>query len=298
MHDCLIIGAGPAGLSAATCLARFRRDVACVEAGPSRAESIPVSHNLAGWPDGIAGAELLRRLRAQSARHGVVPRHARVERLQQIDGGFEAIAGGDIVRAARVVLATGIVDRHPDFPGLREATLDGLVRWCPICDGYEVLDQDVALLGPPRLAMGHALFLRTYTRSLALLALPDRDGLEGDELARLEAAGIELIHDAAVNARPDDGGGIEIEFATGLRRRFDTLYPMQGCSVQTKLARGLGAVCDDAGGLLVDANQATSVPGLYAIGDVVNVINQIDVAFGHAAIAATAVHRSLPPNLR
>ena len=137
MHDCLIIGAGPAGLSAATCLARFRRDVACLEAGPSRAELIPVSHNLAGWPDGIAGAELLRRLRAQAARHGVVPRRAKVERLQQIDGGFEAIAGAGIVRAARVVLATGIIDQHPDFPGMRQATLDGLVRWCPICDGYE-----------------------------------------------------------------------------------------------------------------------------------------------------------------
>lgn len=298
MHDCLIIGAGPAGLSAATCLARFRRDVACLEAGPSRAELIPVSHNLAGWPDGIAGAELLRRLRAQAARHGVVPRRAKVERLQQIDGGFEAIAGGGIVRAARVVLATGIIDQHPDFPGMRQATLDGLVRWCPICDGYEVLDQDVALLGPPRLALFHALFLRTYTRSLALLALPDRDGLAGGEIAQLEAAGIELIPEAAINARPGEGGGIEIEFATGTRRRFDTLYPMQGCNVQAELARSLGAACDSDGGLVVDADLCTSVPGLHAIGDVVNVINQIDVAFGHAAIAATAVHRSLPRNFR
>lgn len=297
MHDCLIIGAGPAGLSAATCLARFRRDVACVEAGRSRAESIPVSHNLAGWPDGIAGADLLRRLRAQAARHGVVPQRARVERLQLIDGGFEATAGGEIVRAARVVLATGIVDQYPDFPGLHGAIPDGLVRWCPICDGYEVLDQDVALLGPPRSVLGHALFLRTYTRSLTLLALPG-EGLDSGELGQLEAAGIELVQAPAINARPGEGGGIEIEFATGPRRRFDTLYPMQGCSVQAGLARGLGAACDADGGLVVDAHQATSVPGLYAIGDVVNVINQIDVAFGHASIAATAIHHSLPPNFR
>lgn len=298
MHDCLVIGAGPAGLSAATYLARFRRDVLCVESGPSRAELIPVTHNLAGYPDGIAGAELLRRLRLQAANHGVVPRLARVESLRAIEGGFEAVAGGELLHAARVVLATGIVDQHPDFPGLREATREGLVRWCPVCDGYEVLDQHVAVLGPPRLALGHALFLRTYTRSLCLLALPDAPGLDAAGLAKLQAAGIELVHAPAISARPAEAGGIEIEFAGGGRRRFDTLYPMQGCSVQAALALELGVRCDDAGGLVVDAHLATSVPGLYAIGDLVNVINQIGVAFGHAAIAATAIHHSLPRNFR
>jgi thioredoxin reductase (NADPH) len=298
MHDCLVIGAGPAGLSAATYLARFRRDVVCVEAGPSRAEQIPVSHNLAGYPDGIAGAELLRRMREQAARHGVVPRQARVESLRVIEGGFEAVAAGELLRASRVVLATGIVDQHPDFPGLRDATLDGLVRWCPICDGYEVMDQDVALIGPPKLVIGHALFLRTYTRSLALLAIPDAPGLDPAQVGKLLAAGIELVPAPAINARPGGEGGIEIEFAGGGWRRFDTLYPMQGCNVQADLARGLGARSDDAGDLALDAHLATSVPGLYAIGDVVNTINQIGVAFGHAAIAATAIHRSLPRNFR
>lgn len=298
MLDCLIIGAGPAGLSAATYLARYRRDIACVEAGPSRAESIARTHNLASYPDGISGAELLARLRDQAQRHGVQPKRARVETLRVIEGGFEAVAGGTILRAARVILATGVVDQHPDFPGLKDATLAGAVRWCPICDGYEVLDQDLAVFGPPTIALNHALFLRTYTRRVALLAMPDRVGLDADGIARLEAGGIELVQEPAIQARALAGGGIEIDFAGGSRRRFDALYPMQGCSVQAVLAKELGANCDENSDLIVDAHLCTSVPGLYAIGDVVDVINQIGVAFGHAAIAATAVHRSLPRNLR
>ncbi len=298
MHDCLVIGAGPAGLSAATYLARFRRDVLCVEAGPSRAEQIPASHNLAGYPHGIAGAELLRRMREQAARHGVVPRQARVESLRAIPGGFEAVAGGALVHASQVVLASGIVDKFPDFPGLHDAAVRDSVRWCPICDGYEVMDQDVAVIGPPTLAIGHALFLRTYTRSIALLALPDAAGLDAAQVETLQAAGIELVTEAATSAHPGEGGGIGIAFAGGARRRFDALYPMQGCKVHAGLARAVGARCDDSGALVVDAHLATSVPGLYAIGDVVNVINQISVAFGHAAIAATAIHSTLPRNFR
>ena len=297
MHDCLIIGAGPAGLSAATYLARYRRDVCCVQAGPSRASYIPATHNLAGYPDGIAGEELLRRLREQAAVHGVVPRDARVEALRAIDGGFEAVAGGELLRAARVVLATGVLDQHPDFPGLREATLDGAVRWCPICDGYDVIDRDVALLGPATSTLGHALFLRTYTRKVALIAQSDAPGLDAAGLEKLAAAGIELVVEPPVDLRPADGG-IEVVFANGAVRRFDALYPMQGCSVQNALALQVGARVTKGGDLEVDARQATSVPGLYAIGDVVNAINQIGVAFGHAAIAATAVHRSLPRNFR
>jgi thioredoxin reductase (NADPH) len=298
MHDCLIIGAGPAGLSAATYLARYRRDVCCVEAGPSRASYIPATHNLAGYPDGIAGEELLRRLREQAALHGVVPRRARVESLRAIPGGFEAVAGGELLRAARVILATGVLDQHPDFPGLREATLDGAVRWCPICDGYDVLDRDVALLGPATSTLGHALFLRTYTRRVVLIAQSDAPGLDAGGLRRLTDAGIELVVDPPVDLRPAAGGGIEVVFADGTARRFDALYPMQGCSVQNALALQLGARVTKGGDLEVDAHQATSVPGLYAIGDVVNAINQIGVAFGHAAIAATAAHRSLPRNFR
>jgi thioredoxin reductase (NADPH) len=299
MLDCLIIGAGPAGLTAAIYLARFRRQVQLLGSGPSRAELIPVTHNFPGFPQGVSGAVLLARLREQAAVYGVRARDARVEGLRREADAFVATAGGQEVRAATVLLATGIVDQHPDFPGLREATLAGLIRWCPICDGFDVMDQAVAVMAPAKSGLRHALFLRTYTRSVTLLALPDSPGLGPAEIAQLQQAGVELVTEPVLGlgALPP-GEGLIVRLAGGKELRFDTLYPMHGCSVQGQLATALGADCDEDGDLQVDARQCTSVPGLYAIGDVVNTINQISVAIGHAATAATAIHNQLPRNYR
>ena len=299
MLDCVVVGAGPAGLTAAIYLARYRRKFVLLDGGPSRAELIPVSHNFPAWPDGVSGEKLLARLREQALRHEVQIRAGRAETALHADTGFVVRVGDDRLHASSLILATGIVDQHPDFPGLREATLAGLVRWCPICDGFEVLDKRVALLAPAKSGLAHAEFLRTYTSELTLFALPDSNGLTPDEIARLEAAGIELVTDALVSCHAGaDGQGIELILGNGESRRFDTLYPMQGSSAQCELATCLGAQRTEDGDILVDAHQQTSVPGLYAIGDVVNALNQISVALGHAAIAATAVHNRLPDNFR
>ena len=299
MHtlDCLVIGAGPAGLTAAIYLGRFRRDFVVLDGGPSRAALIPVTHNVPGWPDGVSGETLLARLREQALKQDARFEQARVEGLKTEGDAFVASAGGREWRARFVVLATGIVDRHPDWPGLREATLDGLVRWCPICDGFEQLDREIALIGAAKDCVGHARFLRTYSRRLVLVAMPGEAQPDEEGVARLEADGVEF------EARPvigfeTRGRRIALKFADGGSREFDTIYPMLGCQVQAGLATELGALCDDNGDLLVDAHQCTSVPGLYAIGDVVSDINQISVGAGHAAIAATAIHNRLPRNTR
>lgn len=299
MLDSLIIGAGPAGLTAAIYLARFRRRLEVVAAGPGRAGLIPVTHNFPGFPDGVAGADLLARLREQAGHYGVEVGQGRVTALRREGDGFVAELGDREIHAATIVVATGIVDQHPDFPGLREATLAGLIRWCPICDGFDVMDQAVAVMAPARSGLRHALFLRTYSRRVTLLALPDEAGLNGEEIARMEQAGIALVTDPVVSLRALEAGqGLVVSLASGAKLGFDTLYPMHGCSVQSQLATALGADCDDDGDLRVDARQCTSVPGLYAIGDVVNTINQISVAIGHAATAATAIHNQLPRNYR
>lgn len=298
MLDCLVIGGGPAGLTAGIYLARYRRDLRILDAGSPRAALIPTTHNFPGFPDGVSGEHLLARLRDQASTHGVAITEARVESLERQGEGFVARAGEQSWAARNVILATGVRDQHPDFPGLREATLAGLVRWCPICDGFEVTDKSIAVLAPAGPGLGHALFLRTYSRRITLLALPG-EGLDADDLARMEGAGVEMVTEAVVSLEPNPAGPwVQVNLADGSSRRFDVLYPMQGCSVQAELAIGLGAACQDDGDLIVDASLATTVPGLYAIGDVVNAINQISVAIGHAAIAATAVHRRLPPNPR
>jgi thioredoxin reductase (NADPH) len=127
--------------------------------------------------------------------------------------------------------------------------------------------------------------------------MPGEEGLDAEGVASLEAAGIGLETRPAVGFEAR-GKRVALRFADGATREFDTLYPMLGCKVQAELARQLGAACDESGDLLVDAHQCTSVPGLYAIGDVVSDINQISVGAGHAAIAATAIHNKLPRNAR
>jgi thioredoxin reductase (NADPH) len=299
MHslDCLVIGAGPAGLTAAIYLARYRRDFLVLDGGASRAELIPRTHNFPAWPQGVSGEKLLSRLREQALAHEARFEAARVEVLQRDGECFVALAGETRWRARNVILATGVVDRHPDWPGMREATLAGLLRWCPICDGFELLDKDIALVTAAGSGLGHAKFLRTYSKTVTLVALSDEEGLDPAGVAELEAAGIEL------EARPLSGfeargERVALKFADGSAREFDAVYPMLGCQVQGQLAVQLGARCNEAGDLLVDAHQCTSVEGLYAIGDVVSDINQISVGTGHAAIAATAIHNRLARNFR
>ena len=149
--DCLIIGGGPAGLTAAIYLARFRRQCLVVDMEASRASWIPVSHNLAGFPEGIAGPDLLALMRSQAERYGARIVQDKVELLTQSEhGGFVAVLGdGSRQPAKRVLLATGAKDVTPplDLPDRKEAVRRGLLRYCPICDAYEVRGRKIALAG-------------------------------------------------------------------------------------------------------------------------------------------------------
>ena len=151
--DCLIVGGGPAGLTAATYLARFRRHVLLVDDGHSRARLIPETQNYPGFV-GISGVDLLAQLREQALRNGAVLREARVEELRKVGEVFVARAGNGEIRAKRLLLATGIVDESPDLPGLKDAIYRGALRFCPICDGFEARDKRIGVLGPLRIATG------------------------------------------------------------------------------------------------------------------------------------------------
>jgi len=293
--DVLVVGAGPAGLTAATYLARFHRRFALVDAGKSRARWIPTSHNCPGFPHGIGGDALLDKLRAQAEGFGVSIEDGRIERLQRDDGGFIATAAdGRAWRARFVLLATGVVDVMPAMDGLEAGIAAHAVRLCAICDGYEASDADIAVLAPIDVGIHHAAFLRSFSRTVAVV--PSEAGEPSPDCARVAAeAGIELLP-AAVSMRCEaDACVVETEAGT---RRFDTLYPVLGSDAQSRLATELGAAVDDNGELIVDARMQTSVDGIYAVGDVVSALNQISVAMGHAAIAASALHRRLPPNWR
>jgi thioredoxin reductase (NADPH) len=298
--DCLIVGAGPAGLVAATYLARFRRRIAVVDAGESRARWIPTSHNCPGFPLGVSGTRLLERLREQACAFGVVIEADRVARLQRDGAAFVAEAdSGRRWRATCVILATGIVDRMPATGGDKapwEAAIDaGTLRLCAVCDAYEARDDRIAVYGPAGDAIRHALFLRTFSRHVeAVPATQD----EPDDAARALATDAGIALQSLPTAMACDAKGCRFTFTDGSARDYDTVYPVLGGIAQSQLAVALDAACDANGELIVDRHQQTSVDGLYAIGDVVSALNQIAVGVGHAAIAATAVHNRLPHNFR
>lgn len=294
--DCLIIGAGPAGLTAAIYLARYRRRVALIDSGASRASYIPVSHNYPGFPQGISGNELLARLRAQAQQYGVEVMHGSVDRLQAIGGEFLACYGTGQILAKRVLLATGIVDEEPPIADLREAVHLGCIRLCPICDGFDVIDKKIAVLGPAARALPHALFLRTYSAGVMLLAWGDDNQLAEQQWLAMRQAGIGFCAEKVAEIRVDAQQRVAVRTSSGMTHRFDTLYSMIGGRARDDLAIRLGARCETNGDLDVDAHQQTSVPGLYAAGDVVNALNQISVATGEAAIAATHIHDHLDAN--
>ncbi|MER8543673.1 NAD(P)/FAD-dependent oxidoreductase [Mesorhizobium sp. M1334] len=288
--DCLIVGGGPAGLAAATYLGRFRRRVIVVDADESRAKWIPLTRNCPGFPDGITGPDLLDRLELQATRYGASLVHDRIVSIRRTKAGFLAGASSPI-RARSVLIATGVVDTLPDLPGATDMIQAGVLRLCPICDGYEAIDKRVAVIGPAEHAMKKALFMRTFTQDLTLL-ITDPSEPSPDKRTKLKRAGIE-IGVCRPNAVCATGREAVVELIDGGTLSFDTIYPAMGSTIRSRLAVDLGACCDKAGNLVVDSRQRTAVTGLYAAGDVVNEINQLAVAFGHAAVAATDMHNYL-----
>jgi thioredoxin reductase (NADPH) len=294
MLDCLIIGGGPAGLTAAIYLARFRRKVRVVDAGASRASLIPLSHNYPGFPDGVTGRDLLVRLREQARRYGALLTAGHVDELDRTgSGAFRARSGTEDIEAQMVLLATGVLDIEPALPQVKDAIRSGLVRHCPICDGFEVIGKKVAVIGRGVQGVNEALFIRHFTDDLTLFTLGAKHEIGDEERVRLEASGILFVDEPLAEVCCESGAIVGVTTRSGKTFRFDTLYSALGCNVRSELAQGIGAACDSKGQIVVDDKLRTSVSGLFAVGDVANDLNQIAVAAGHAAIAATAIHNAL-----
>ena len=253
-----------------------------VDAGRSRARWIPTSHNVPGFPFGVAGPALLEKLRAQAIGYGAEIVQGLVCKVERNGAGFIVTAqDGTRWGAAYVMLATGIVDGMPAMPGLEEAIARNVVRMCAVCDGYEASDDRIAVYAPVDVAIRHALFLRTFSRNVvAVRSEPGEPAAENAELARQARVSVLPV---ARNLE-HDGHCCVFRLEDDSVHRFDTVYPVLGCKAQSELGTALGAAVDDNGELRVDGRNQTTVDGLYAIGDIVSALNQISVAVGHAAI--------------
>jgi thioredoxin reductase (NADPH) len=212
---------------------------------------------------------LLERMRDQARSYGVRIRRGSVQSVARRGKAFVARIANRTVPASRVLLATGIADGEPPLRGVRSAVARTVIRYCPVCDGFEAMDKAVAVYGPFSQAASKALFMRSYTSRVTLLSTGgSRASKEMDELKRsrvrvVTAAGAEFSASRH---------GIGVTLKDGEALEFDALYPALGCAVHSDLGRALGAKCTRLGFLKVNSRQETSVKGLYAAGDVWSLI--------------------------
>lgn len=286
MKDCVIIGGGPAGLTAALYLARFLRSVTVFDGGEARAAMIPRTHNLTAFPDGIPGQDLLDRMRSHARRYGAVITAGTVEAVERWEGAFRVRTNRHLQAARTVIFATGVFNHRPPLSPQDHAQglARGLIRYCPICDAYEVQDKRIAVLGRGTHGMQEASFLQHYSSSVTLISPDGPPGAARGGITVLEPA----LRDIALSETE-----VLMTLQDGTTRHFDTLYVALGTTPRTDPAGRLGVRLEEGGHIGIDANQKTSLDGIYAIGDVTNGIDQIAVAMGQGAVAATAIHNNL-----
>ena len=295
IFDCLIVGGGPAGLTAAIYLARFHLDILVVDNGKSRASWISCTHNHAGFPEGISGTELLRRMREQACKYGAKFETEFVTKLERNEKSelLTATWGSGQATARTVLLATGVTNRRPlmDEDLHAAALAQGLVRYCPICDGYEVTDKRVGIIGSDSHGVAEAVFIRSFTADVTLIAPDNALQLRPEDQDQLEKAGIDCV-DGPAHAVAITNDCITVDTAEG-HYTFDSIYPALGSDTHTQLGEMVDARLAADGCFLCDSHQRTSVSGLYAAGDVVHGLDQISHAVGEGGVAATTIRNDL-----
>ncbi len=295
MHDCIIIGAGPAGLTAALYMGRYRRDPLVIHDDSARAARIPLTHNVPGFPEGISGQQLLERMMDHARAYGATFTQASVTALAKKGDGFQVtLDDGRILEARTVILATGILLNQVDLPHdvHEQAIEDDVLRYCAVCDAYEHIDRKIGVVGCEDSGAGQALFLSRYSDQVTLY--PDNpQALDDADRKKLEANGV-AISDRPM-ARVNPMRTVMEVWAQGeaSATTYDVVYPCFGTRPRTELAEKLGLTVDEGGCLDSGAHFETAISGFFAAGDIVRGLDQISVAMGHGAIAATNAHSLL-----
>jgi thioredoxin reductase len=286
LHDCLIVGGGAAGLNAALVLGRARRDVLLIDAG--RQSNLP-AHAVGGLlaQEGTAPAELYAAAHAQLEHYPSV-RVVRgdataVERDD--DGTFRARAAGEELRARHVLLATGMDYAVPDLPGVAERW-GGTVFHCPFCHGWEVRDGALALVADGDAGVHKALLLRGWSDDVVLVG----SGFDAAGRAKLDAAGIPIDGRTVVAVR---GEGATLVFEDGSELPRDAVLVAAPLRQRSTLAADLGVELDQSGTIAVDDFGRTSVPGVFAAGDVAGTIQMVAAALGAGGATGAYIHQSL-----
>ncbi|MDQ3045235.1 MAG: NAD(P)/FAD-dependent oxidoreductase [Chloroflexota bacterium] len=296
--DVLIVGGGPAGLSAAVYLARACRSVVVMDCDrPGRSDWPQVNQNYLGFPEGIAAAELVELGRAQVERFGGQIQEGEVAELIPLVGdakGFEARGPGLSISARAAVLATGVRDHWVEFPG-HEEFIGITMHWCIVCDGYEMQGQRVLVVGNTDETVDEAIQMRRFTPKVTVLSNRGSVGITPAATMRLKTAKIPLVIGCIASARAKEPGHFtSVCLEDGAELKLDHLFSAQGAEPNNALARALEVSLDEEGYILTDKDGQTNVPGIWAAGDVTRrSSHQIITAANEGANAGTAINWAL-----
>jgi thioredoxin reductase len=298
-YDCIVIGAGPAGLSASLFLARYLRRTLTFHHNSPRNEYAHGIHGFLGH-DGIRPYELLARGRDEVAGYGGLIVEACVNAVEKVSAEcFRVRVGAEgaeqVFEARRLLLATGLRDLTPDCPGFRDF-YGATVHHCPDCDGYEVRDKRVAVLAYDKNAAGFTAHLLTWTRQITLLS--NGNEIPASERAKLAKLDVPIRTETVVKLDGEKSTQQlqRVMFAEGEPLECDALFFNLGTELATNFHEPLGCRLDPECGLVwVDETQQTSIPGVYAAGDITPQSQLAVVAAAEGAMAAIHIHRSLVP---
>ena len=290
--DALVVGDGPAGLAAALWLARYRRRVGVVGGGKPRNHAA-LAHGYLG-SDPIAPGELLARARTEVCRYpsaSFLPGRATDARADG-HGGFTVVTEEGVLSARRLVLATGVVDEMPPVRGIEEHYGEAVFH-CPTCDGFEARDREVVVLGWGAEVAGTALELLGWARTVTVVTAGR--AFEGDDRHRqaLGRHGVALYEAEAAALVGPRGALAGVRLDDGTELSCDLVFFSVAHHPRTKLAEALGCALTGEGCLKVDDQCATTVPGVFAAGDVTPGIQLVQVAAAKGTIAGVSCAISL-----
>jgi thioredoxin reductase (NADPH) len=294
IYDSIIIGGGPAGLSASVYLGRSLRSVLVLDAGEGRTQWNQRNDNYLGFPNGIRSSELVRRGRLQAQNFGVEFQSDCVQKIRRDNDIFEVALAESTLRSRTLIFATGVTDVWPSFPNARRYVAKSLF-WCLHCDGFRVIDKRVIVLGNSDAAATTALQLLDYTPQVEFVCETEI-AISPEKQAQLREAEIRLHQSRIIKVRGKGGQLAALYLENGACLELDYLFSALGQVPNSQLAAGVGVELGESGCIKVDAEMHTNIPGVFAAGDVTNLpAQQVATAVHQGALAGVNANYFLRP---
>ena len=293
LYDCIVIGGGPAGLSAALMLARYGRKAVTFHDGAPRNAHAHGIHGFLGH-DGIQPEQLLELGRAEVQRYGGLIVARSVQAVQRREDEF-VVHAGELYRTRCLLLATGLRDIPPPIPGFLDF-YGTSIHHCPDCDGFEMRDKRVAVLGTGHAAIGLLKALRVWTTHLTMLTNGEPNQLDQSDRESIETMQVPILSEKVAAFEGDVGSRRirTVRFVDGQFMSCDAVFFALGTVPATTFHESLGCVTELETGLVhVGPDQQTSVRGVYAAGDITPLSHMAVMAAAEGAVAAIHIHKFL-----